>query len=136
MGKKKYPAQLRYEAKNPAITFRMKKYEKEMIQEMAKKSGKSVSELVRYALLNLQKDFSESYNKTYNDGHKKGYDEGYEKGKKNGYKNGYENGTNEWAIWVPCYNCWKPLFIKPNTDDHKKTIDEMKGRLKHITCPD
>ncbi|UCD13404.1 MAG: hypothetical protein JSW60_07560 [Thermoplasmatales archaeon] len=43
---------------------------------------------------------------------------------------------NDWAIWVHCYNCWKPLFIKPSSEKHKKVIEEMKGRLKHDHCPE
>jgi hypothetical protein len=57
---KKYPSQIRYEENNPGITFRMKKHDKEKIKEMAKKSGKSISNLVRMALLDLEADFSDT----------------------------------------------------------------------------
>ena len=46
---KKFPSQIKYEKNNPNITFRMKKHEKEKIGQMARKSGKSVSNLVRMA---------------------------------------------------------------------------------------
>ena len=45
-------------------------------------------------------------------------------------------GMNDWAIWCYCYNCPKVLFIKPNSDDHEKIIDQMKGYLKHSQCPE
>ncbi len=89
--RKLYPSQIRYEKNNPTITFRMKKQEKERIKQMAKKSGNSVSELVRIALLNLENNISEEYN------------------------NGYLKGKNDWAIWCYCWTCKKPIFIKPNS---------------------
>ncbi len=54
---KKYPSQIKYEQNNPTITVRMKLYEKEKINEMAKKAGKTISDLIRMALLNLEKIF-------------------------------------------------------------------------------
>ena len=55
--RKLYPSQIKYLKKNPTITFRMKKKEKDRIKQMATESGKSVSELVRIALLDLEENF-------------------------------------------------------------------------------
>ena len=52
--RKRFPSQIRYEKKNPLISFRLKKDEKSKIKLMADRSGKSVSELVRIALLDLE----------------------------------------------------------------------------------
>ena len=90
----------------------MKKYEKDMIQNMAKQTGKSISDLVRIALLDLGEDFTQTYN------------------------NLYKNGMNDWAIWVYCWKCRKALFVKPNSDHHKKIIEVMTGYLEHSECPD
>ena len=57
---------------NPAITFRMKKEEKKRIEQMALRAEKSVSDLVRVALLDLEEDFSEVYEKTHSDGYDQG----------------------------------------------------------------
>ena len=109
--RKLYPSQIRYLKENPTITFRMKKEEKDRIKQMANKSGKSVSELVRIALLDLEENFSESYNDAYN------------------------KGMNNWAIWCFCWKCGKAIFIKPRSDDHNKIIDRMQGDLQHLQCP-
>jgi len=82
--RKKFPSQIRYEKKNPLISFRLKKDEKSEIELMADRSGKSVSKLVRIALLDLKKDFTATYNKISNQEHRSGFDlgqdQGYEKG--------------------------------------------------------
>jgi len=133
--RKKFPSQIKYEQNNPTITFRMKKHEKEMIQRMAKESELSISELIRIALLDLEKGFSEINNKfyyrRYNQGHKDGFKEGHEKGN----TDGYNRGMNEWKIWVYCFNCWKSIYIKPNSENHERVIEEMRGRLSHDKCP-
>ena len=133
--RKKFPSQIKYEQNNPTITFRMKKHEKELIQGMADNSGKSISELIRVALLNLEKDFSEVYDDSDNKGYNRGFNEGQIEGYENGHDQGYKKGKSDWVIWVYCYNCWKPLFIKPDSEDHKILIDTMKGWLSHSKCP-
>ena len=55
--KKRFPSQIRYKKKNPSISFRLKNDEKSKIKLMADRSGKSVSEIVRIALLDLEKIF-------------------------------------------------------------------------------
>jgi hypothetical protein len=131
--RKKYPSQIRYETNNPTITFRVKIKEKDMIKNMANHSGKSISELVRIALLNLEKDFTHAYESYYESGKK----DGIKIGNTEGEKKGYDRSKNEWAIWVPCWKCnfRYVLYIKPNSTDHQKVIDEMRGRLSHDRCP-
>ena len=80
--RKKYPSQIKYEKNNPTITFRVKTYEYEQIKQMAYKSGKNVSDLVRIALLGLEKDISTVF----------------EHGKKEGNQQGYTKGKKDWAI--------------------------------------
>ena len=130
--RKKYPSQIRYEAENPTITFRVKIEDKKKIENMAYSSGKSLSELVRYALLGLEKDFSSSNERQYEAGKENGKSIGF----KDGYDKGYTKGMNDWAIGIPCFKCnyKKLLYIKPNSPDHQKTIEEMRGRLCHDIC--
>ena len=78
---------------------------------MANKSGKSVSELVRIALLDLEGNFSEKYT------------------------NAYSKGMNDWSIWCFCWKCRKSIYIKPKSDDHNKIIEIMDGYLQHLQCP-
>lgn len=133
--RKKFPSQIKYEENNPSISFRMKKKEKEKIRQMAKKSGISISELVRVSLLDLEKDFSEIYNKSNKEGYDQGRKDGFKEGIEKGNTDGYNNGMNSWAIWINCWKCGKPFFIIPNSKEHKKVIDEMKGWFGHDQCP-
>ncbi len=109
--RKLYPSQIRYLKLNPTITFRMKKEEKERIKQMANKSGKSVSQLVRITPLDLEENFSEAYD------------------------NAHSKGMNDRAIWCFCWKCRQSIHIKPNSDDHKKIIEIMDGHLEHLECP-
>jgi len=107
---KKYPSQIKYEKNNPTITVRMKQYEKEKINEMAKKAGTNISVIIRMALLDLEKDFSAAKNE------------------------GHNNCWNQWVLWFFCEKCGKPLFVKPNSNAHRDIIEIMKGRLIHKEC--
>ena len=109
--RKLYPSQIRYLKENPTITFRMKKNEQERIKQLANQSGKSVSELVRIALLDLEENFSEDR------------------------KNSYNRGKNDWAIWCFCWKCGKPVYIEPNSYYHNEICDRMKGNVSHFQCP-
>jgi predicted DNA-binding protein len=114
---KKFPSQIRYEENNPSITFRMKKHEKEKIKKMAKKSGKSISTLVRMALLELEEDFSDAIK-----------DIGTRK---------YVEGMNKNAIWFYCNKCGKCIYIEPKSERHDKIIDYIsknKPNWVHENC--
>ena len=128
---KKYPSQKKYEDENPAITIRLKKREKEWIREMAEKAEKSVSELVRMALLDLEKDFCDATVASYDEGFEDGFNKGYEEGN----TKGYEKGMNDWAIWVYCWRCRNAFYIKPNSDQYKKLIEVTDGYMEHSQCP-
>jgi hypothetical protein len=140
--RKKFQSQIKYEKENPAITFRMKKEEKERIVQMAKTTGKSVSEFNRTALLNQEKDFSECIEDKKKNEYNRGYATGksdsnrdYNKGKSEGDQEGYKRGMNEWAIWVICEKCWKPKYIKPNSKDHENIQRWTRTGIKHDICP-
>jgi hypothetical protein len=96
--KKKFPSQIRYERNNPPIGCRVKREEKVKIEQRAKKTGYSVSQLVRMSVLNQEIDFSKY--------EKKLTEELYEKAKK------------DWAIWYYCAGCRRIIYIKPYSDDH------------------
>jgi len=61
----------------------MKLDEKEKIEKMAKETGKSISNLIKMSLLNLEKDFSVAIAKAK------------EAGKNEGMNIGYQNGYNK-----------------------------------------
>ena len=74
--RKKYPAQIRFEKKNPTISFRVKIEEKQKIEHMAKRGKTSVSKLIKNFLLEVDKDFSQAREESYNREYKTGYQKG------------------------------------------------------------
>lgn len=136
--RKRFPSQIRYEEKNPLISFRLKKDEKSKINLMADRSDKKVSELVRMALLDLEKDFTATYEKISHQENRSGFNlgqtQGYEKGYDEGYDEGYEKGKSDWVVWGYCDHCGKLVFIEPNSNNHECMIDRMRGYLMHKTC--
>jgi predicted DNA-binding protein len=119
MARKIFPSQRRYMDENPAITFRMKREEKERIVQMAELAGKSVSELVRVALLGLEEDFSEAYEKVRNEG----------------YKKGFMDAKKTYRLWNYCNICGGVIDLLPNSNEHKAIIDYLKKeRWGHPKC--
>jgi len=132
--RKRFDSQIRYEEKNPLISFRLKKDEKSKIKLMADRSGKSVSELIRIALLDLEKDFTQKKKKISNQEHRSGFDLGQDQGYKKGYDEGYDKGRIDWTVWGYCSICGKLVYIMPNSEDHKRMISRMNGYLIHPNC--
>lgn len=105
--REKFPSQKKYEKNNPSITFRMKRDEKDKILQMTKTTGKSISELVRTALLGQEKDFSKALEYAKKNEYERGYSYGEANGKKEGEGTGYSRGMNEWIIGIECARCGK-----------------------------
>ena len=85
-----YPAQIRYQQRNPMVSFRIPKAEYDHLKEKAKNSGISLAELARKNLREPTKT---------KDAHEKGYREGFETAKreaetklKQAREKGYEDG--------------------------------------------
>jgi hypothetical protein len=125
--RKKYPSQIRYEENNPTITFRITKAEKELIEVLAKDAGKSISTLVRMALLDVQKEFTEALCEMWD----KGEDDGFDKGN----KWGYQKAKQEYEITYPCSICGELISFKPNSDCHKDVMQFLKENgWRHSAC--
>ncbi|MFC1749461.1 ribbon-helix-helix protein, CopG family [Pseudomonadota bacterium] len=112
---KPYPSQIRYNIENPTITFRMKREEKNQIESLARKTGKSISQLVRENLLEVKNE----------------YDEGYH----HGHDNGYKKACEQWKIWFLCNVCGKRIYLEPNSDAHQVVIQYMREHgWTHSQC--
>lgn len=110
-----YPSQKKYQENNPPITFRMKKVEKEKIEQLAKNSKQSVSQLVRESLLEEYKQYSDAYEK--------------------GHHDGFNDGSNTWGIWYYCTKCGEMIFIEPESNSHKAIIGYMREHgWGHTRC--
>ncbi len=130
--KHKPPSRERYEKNNPVWSVRMPKEWIDELKAVLEANGQSRRDFLGGAL-KKQTLNAEEIRVTWR---KKGYNQGYERGNEDGDKKGYTRGMNDWAIWVYCYNCMKQVFIKPNSEGHKTTIEQMKGYLKHSQCPE
>ena len=102
---KVYPSQVRYYDKNPCITFRLKRDEKERIEHLAERAGKSISQLVKECLLDAEKLDSESY--------------------ETGMDAGYTIAMDKWRIWYFCKICGKYIYVSPNSNSHEAIIKYM-----------
>jgi len=130
--RKKYPSQIKYEENNPTITFRMTKEEKTEIEQMAEDSGKSISELVRIALLGLKENFKETLERKRSEG----YRHGENNGKRMGKEEGLAEGKDKYAIRINCWRCHKPICIEPNSPYYDTIIRRTSGYIEHYPgCP-
>ena len=130
MAKNKHKPQSRitYEENYPVWSVRMPKEWIDELELELEANGQSRRDFLGVAL-KKQTLNAEEIRVTWS---KKGYIQGYERGNGDGDKKGYNRGVNDWAIWVYCYNCMKPVFIKPNSEDHKITIEQMKAMLNEL----
>ena len=129
--KHKTPSRKRYEKNNPVWSVRMPKDWINNLEALLEATGQSRRYFLGAALDKLTFNYEEARVTSHEEGHSQGHDEGYQKG----YNVGYNKGMNDWAIWVECYRCWQPVFIKPKSKAHDEIIDRMKGYLKHSQCP-
>jgi len=122
----KPPSRKRYEERNPNWTARLPVELKDEITAYLENSRQSRRVFMAISLGKQKADYQNAYNQGYNEGH----NAGYERGK----IEGHNSGMNDWAIWVYCWKCLKPVFIKPNSDAHKKLIEVAGGYMEHSQC--
>lgn len=119
MSKKKYyPSQERYLAKNPVVSFRLAKGDKEKLEEIAAKDGKTPGQYVREFLRGIVVARGRE-------------DEIYDRG----FSAGYNRGKEEWRFWFYCSVCQKPIFVKPKSEIHKTLVTLLKKKgWGHKAC--
>jgi len=130
--KHKTPSRERYEKNNPVWSVRMPKEWIDELESELEANGQSRRDFLGIALKNQTLD-AEEIRVIWR---KKGYNQGYERGHEDGDTKGYAKCMNDWAIWVYCSNCLKPLFIKRDSQDHTELIDIAQGYFKHSKCPE
>ena len=119
MAKEKFPSQIKYEKENPAITFRMKKEEKERIVQMQIWLEKVSLNFYEQHCLVQKKIFQINMKKAHSDG----------------YNCGYNNAKSIYRIWFFCFICGKVEDIQPNTKIHNVIIEYLKEKKwSHSEC--
>lgn len=114
---KTYPSQKRYQENNPAITFRLKKSEKEKIDRMVERTGKSISDLVRMAFFDPEKGIFELFH--------------------HGIHEGLQIASDQGGFYFYCAVCGEKMYISPNSEIHNAVIQYLKQQgWGHAGCID
>ena len=155
-----YPAQIRYQQRNPMVSFRIPKDEYDQLKEKAKNSRISLAGLVRKRLREASQrkdahkegyedDFQATKRKleaSIKKARERGYEEGSQAANKNAkkliekvLKEGYDEGVKQtksrFEITYPCAVCGEMMTMYPNQDDHKAMQELMvQYGWKHNNC--
>ena len=120
MEKKDYPSQKRYLDKNPVVSFRLTKEEKEKLDAIADGEDMTPGQYVRNFLKGIideREKEHELYDRAFHDG--------------------LDEGEKVWQIWYYCNVCGEQIDIEPQSESHKKIIRLMKeSRWGHKSCHD
>ena len=123
-----YPSQEKYYAKNPTVSFRLKKEDIKKLEEIASREDMTVGQYVRNYLKGIVEK-RETEAKIRKDG--------FDEGRNEGLKEGYKQGMNDWAFWFECYKCGERLYIKPLSKNHETIIGLLKDqKWGHEPCPE
>jgi len=140
----KPPSRQRYEQRNPVFSVRMPREWHDAVKLYLQKTNRSRYEFMAIALNQITEDYKKAFDQGYDKGTKDGYTNGVQDGTANGIKNGleegkkkgYEQGKKDWALWVICYKCDKPINIPPGTEQHEYIRAVMAGKVYHSpSCP-
>jgi len=114
---KTYPSQKRYQENNPAITFRLKKLEKDKIDKLVDRTGKSISELIRMSLFDPDKGIFEIFH--------------------HGVHEGLDIAAEQANIYFFCSVCGEKITILANSKVHQAIIQFLKQQgWGHAGCID
>ena len=108
--RKRYPSQVRYDERNPVLSFRVTHEELARIKEIAELAGKPVGTMVREQLGLYAKNAR--YKSVYSQGRSEGY----------------QDARERFEVWYYCNVCGKPITIVPNSDGHKAVIELMREK--------
>ena len=76
MNKRKPPSRIRYEIEHPVVSARLSMEDYMRLQELKKKRGVSLAQLIREAIGSAERDYEQAY--------RAGYEKGYEDGRRMG----------------------------------------------------
>lgn len=126
----KPPSKVRYDKLHPPFSFRITKDVHDELNLFLKKYNMSNADFVKECLSIQKVNHDQIYKTGYNKGYKKGYYIGYQ----DGHRDGHQKGVDDWTIIVPCWECKKDLYIKPNSKEHKRILKHTEGYLYHTEC--
>ncbi len=114
--KKRFPSQIRYDQKHPSVGVRLPRKEYDQVCRTAERLGKSVSEVIRDALLRRVSGEHRSWDM--------------------GHARGYEDAKRDYRVWFRCSRCGREITVRPCSEGHKTLIELMReARMAHVECP-
>ena len=121
--KEKMPSRIRYEKRNPVVSFRVKETWYIEFKKFLNHCSLSIGDFFRIAFkkqkANYKKARKKEYKDGYSEGYKVGYNKGYDTGKDDGFDDGYKKGYNE-----GCGEGSKKGYDEGCEDGYKKGFDE------------
>ena len=115
--KKRFPSQIRYDQNHPSVGVRLPRKEYDRVRKTAERQRKSVSEVIRDALLRHVRSDHRSW--------------------EIGYERGCEEAKRKYRIWFYCSRCGEEITILPEDKGHKEIINFMrKSQIAHVECPE
>jgi flagellar biosynthesis/type III secretory pathway protein FliH len=150
-GRHKPPSRIKYEKNNPNWTVRMPLLWHKDYEIYVKRLGLCRRDFMGVSLEKIKLNYEQARNQGYKDGYangyKKGRDEGYAEGESVGYQNGhekgfsegeqvgYDQGASDCSIWCYCCICGEPIYVKPDSEEHKAVIDFFDDQSwAHLEC--
>jgi len=113
--KHKPPSRIRYERKNPVVSFRTKKEWKDEFMQFLKNSEQSIGDFFRIAFKKQKAN--------------------YKRAKTRGYNNGYNQAKIDWQIKIPCNYCQEDICLYPNSAWHDFIKEYIKkSNWAHKRC--
>ena len=151
-----YPSQIRYQYRNPVLSFRVPREVYEELEETARLNKQSIAETAR-SRVKKHGGFDDAFKRSYEAGikkgkreleerikeaHERGYKEGVEALKKDrkaliedAFKEGFKTGKEKYEITYPCSVCGEMTTMYPNQNDHKAMKEYMQEHgWKHGDC--
>ena len=109
---------------NPGVTFRVTPADRKRLDDLVKRTGKTLGQILRENLGLAERDETAAFNR------------GSAHGQKLGFDRGLEHGRKLYAVYFYCCVCRKDdLIVMPNSNTHKAVVDLLYAKgWGHTEC--
>lgn len=131
VGRKKEPKPLGpWKRNHPTVSFRVSRADRERLDEMVRREGKPLGELLHYGLGLARKQLVNERRK-----YAQGYAEGHKSGLDLGMRAGFAQGFGRFDL--PCRRCGRPVRFDIRILEQKAVLDKALPNVQHQgdRCP-
>ncbi len=108
---------------NPPVSFRLPRKDRDRLNQLSTKTGKSLGQLIRENLGIAERDEEATYHRAWNVGYEAGHSDGVNYTEK------------KFAIYYRCVVCNEPILVVPNGPEHQAIVNELyRLRWGHAKC--